>query len=310
MVTRNTDSIGSPPTLRRAGLHERLRPTLTNIHRFATRKPVGMVGGVLLLALVLVAIFAPLIAPRDPYDTDPINSRYNPPSREMLLGGDSVGRDALSRLIYGTRLSLQVGLSSVLLGLTIGSLMGTTSAYFGGKFDLVMQRLIDGLMAFPALILALAVMAVLGSSINNVIAALVIVFIPGITRIIRSQVLSIKETDYVIAARAVGCGPWRIIFRHIFPNVFSTLLVLGTITLGWAIVVEASLSFLGVGVPPDIPSWGSMLSGAAQTYMRVAPWLIFGPGIAIAIAVFSVNMLGDALRDVLDPRLRGTGSSA
>jgi len=308
MVTRDPDSIGALPGSGREWL-DRLGSALTGIKGFARRKPLGMAGAVVLVAMVFVAIFAPLLAPRDPYDTDAVNSRYLPPGRTMLLGGDIVGRDAMSRLIYGTRISLTVGLTSVFIGLAIGSLAGTSSAYFGGKFDLAMQRIIDGLMAFPALILALAVMAVLGSSINNVIAALVVVFVPGITRIIRSQVLSIKEMDYVLAARAVGAGPWRIIFRHIFPNIFATLLVLATITLGWAIVVEASLSFLGVGVPPDIPSWGSMLSGAAQTYIRTAPWLIIGPGVAIALAVFSVNLFGDALRDVLDPRLRGTGGT-
>jgi ABC-type dipeptide/oligopeptide/nickel transport system permease subunit len=308
MVTRDPDSIGALPGSGREWL-DRLGSALTGIKGFARRKPLGMAGAVVLVAMVFVAIFAPLLAPRDPYDTDAVNSRYLPPGRTMLLGGDIVGRDAMSRLIYGTRISLTVGLTSVFIGLAIGSLAGTSSAYFGGKFDLAMQRIIDGLMAFPALILALAVMAVLGSSINNVIAALVVVFVPGITRIIRSQVLSIKEMDYVLAARAVGAGPWRIIFRHIFPNIFATLLVLATITLGWAIVVEASLSFLGVGVPPDIPSWGSMLSGAAQTYIRTAPWLIIGPGVAIALAVFSVNLFGDALRDVLDPRLRVTGGT-
>ena len=165
-------------------------------------------------------------------------------------------------------------------------------------------------MAFPALILALVIMAVLGSGVANVVAALVIVFVPGVTRIIRSQALSIKETDYVAAARAIGCSATRIMIRHMLPNTFATLIVLATITLGWAIIVEASLSFLGAGVPADLPSWGGMLSYSAQRSIRVAPWLILAPAVAIGITVFSVNMLGDALRDVLDPRLRGTGSSA
>jgi peptide/nickel transport system permease protein len=261
-----------------------------------------------MLFLILVAIFANLLAPYDPYETNPTEFRYAPPGGEYLLGGDDVGRDVLSRIIFGTRLALHVGIASVVLGAIVGGALGISSAYVGGTFDLLVQRVIDAMMAFPGLVLALAIMAVLGSSVNNVIAALVIVFVPGITRILRSQALSIKEMDYVLAARAMGCSAKRIMLRHMLPNCAASLIVLATITLGWAIIVEASLSFLGAGVPADVPSWGGMLSGAAQKLIQVAPWLIFFPGLAIALAVFSVNLLGDALRDVLDPRLRGTGS--
>ena len=287
---------------------DKLGPAWEGIRHFSRRKPLGAMGGALMVLLILVAIFANLLAPYDPYETNPTEFRYAPPGGAYLLGGDDVGRDVLSRIIFGTRLALHVGIVSVVLGAIIGGALGISSAYVGGVFDLLVQRVIDAMMAFPGLVLALAIMAVLGSSVNNVIAALVIVFVPGITRILRSQGLSIKEMDYVLAARAMGCSSMRIMLRHILPNCVASLIVLSTITLGWAIIVEASLSFLGAGVPADIPSWGGMLSGAAQKLIQVAPWLIFFPGLAIALAVFSVNLLGDALRDVLDPRLRGTGS--
>ena len=283
----------------------RPRPTFwQNVVGFGRRKPLGAFGSVLVIFLVLVAIFAPLIATDDPLET---NSRhvFNPPNSETWLGGDQIGRDVFSRLVYGTRISLVVGLLSVCFGVTIGALIGIVSGYFGGIVDLVIQRIMDAMMSFPALILALAIMASLGASVTNVVIALSAVFIPGAARTIRSQALSIKEVDYVLAARAVGAGDWRIIMRHMAPNCAATFIVLASISLGWAIVVEASLSFLGVGIPPDVPSWGGMLNGVAQNSLDVAPWLGVFPGLAIAITVFAVNLLGDALRDVLDPRLRG-----
>ena len=307
MTTRGIGSIAGSPSLGRRGL-DKLGPAWEGILHFSRRKPLGAMGGALMVLLILVAIFANLLAPYDPYETNPTEFRYAAPGGAYLLGGDDVGRDVLSRIIFGTRLALHVGIVSVVLGAIIGGALGISSAYVGGVFDLLVQRVIDAMMAFPGLVLALAIMAVLGSSVNNVIAALVIVFVPGITRILRSQGLSIKEMDYVLAARAMGCSSKRIMLRHILPNCVASLIVLSTITLGWAIIVEASLSFLGAGVPADMPSWGGMLSGAAQKLIQVAPWLIFFPGLAIALAVFSVNLLGDALRDVLDPRLRGTGS--
>ena len=309
MVSRDVGSLEGQMTLARRGMG-RLRSAQEAAKGFSTRKPLGAAGAVLVLILVFIAVFAPLLAPKDPYHVDPVGNRYSAPGGELILGGDEVGRDVLSRIIYGTRLSLHVGIFSVVLGIAIGAVLGISSAYVSGKFDLVVQRIVDTLMAFPGLILALAIMAVLGSGVYNVIAALVVVFVPGVTRIVRSQALSIKEMDYVTAARALGCGATRIMVRHMLPNTFASLIVLSTITLGWAIIVEASLSFLGAGVPADIPSWGGMLSYSAQRYIKVAPWLIIAPGVAIGITVFSVNMLGDALRDVLDPRLRGTGSSA
>ena len=284
-----------------------MRPKRTaweTIVNFAQRKPLGAFGAIIMIILVVVAALAPVIATDDPRLTN-ASQRFSPPGGETWLGGDQIGRDVFSRLVYGTRISLVVGLLSVCFGVTIGAFIGIVSGYFGGITDLAIQRVMDAMMSFPALILALAIMAILGASITNVVIALSAVFIPGAARTIRSQALSIKEVDYVLAARAVGAGDWRIIMRHMAPNCAATFIVLASISLGWAIVVEASLSFLGVGIPPDVPSWGGMLNGVAQNSLDVAPWLGVFPGLAIAITVFAVNLLGDALRDVLDPRLRG-----
>jgi peptide/nickel transport system permease protein len=273
---------------------------------FARRKPLGTFGAVVALILIVVAIFAPFIATKDPAETNAALI-YAPPGSKLLLGGDQVGRDVFSRLVYGTRVSLYAGLLSAFIGATIGMVVGVTSAHFGGKTDLIIQRIVDAMMAFPALILAIAIMAALGASLNNVVIALSIAFMPSTARVLRSQALAVKEMDYILAARAVGAGHGRIIFRHIIPNCFALYIVLVTVFLGTAIVAEATLSFLGIGVPPDVPSWGGMLNGAAQRYVHLAPWLGVFPGLAIAIVVFAWNLLGAALRDVLDPRLRGTG---
>ena len=274
------------------------------LFRFVRRYPLGALGGAILLAMVLTAIFAPLLAPHDPQATS-VERQYARPGSELILGGDQLGRDVLSRLIYGTRISLYVGLLSVGIGVTAGTLIGILSAYAGGAVDLVVQRLVDALMGFPPIILALGLMAALGASMNNVVLALVVILLPGATRVVRAQTLSIKELDYVLAARAISASPLRIVLRHILPNVAATYIVLSTITLGFAIVVEASLSFLGVGIPPDVPTWGGMLTLGASRYVNIAPWLAIFPGIAITLVVFAVNLLGDSLRDVLDPRLRG-----
>lgn len=275
------------------------------VGRFAKQHPVGAAGAFIVIVAIVAAILAPFVSPSDPLKPEVEQVFSSPFSGSYLLGGDQLGRDVFSRLLWGARISMYVGVVSVLIGVTAGALLGVISAYFGGKTDLVIQRVMDTLMAFPGIILALAIMAALGASVNNVVIALVIVFIPGVSRTLRSQALAIKEMDYVLAARAIGASDWRIILRHMLPNCVAMYIVLATVTLGWAIVVEASLSFLGVGVPPDIPSWGGMLSGAAQTYVQVAPWLAVFPGLAIAVVVFGINLLGDALRDTLDPRLRG-----
>lgn len=298
-VDRPDDNILSLP----AGV--RPKPTLRQtLVKFAKDKPLGAFGGIIAILLILVAVLAPVIAPHDPVSTDHTNV-LAAPSANMLLGGDQIGRDVFSRLVYGARISLLVGILSVLFGVTIGLTVGLVSGYFGGIIDLGAQRVMDAVMAFPALILALSIMAVMGASIVNVIIALAAVFVPGAARTIRSQALSIKEMDYVLAARAIGASDLRIMIRHMAPNLVATYIVLATISLGWAIVVEASLSFLGVGVPPSVPTWGGMLTGATK-YVETAWWVAVFPGLAIAIVVFAWNLLGDALRDVLDPKLRGS----
>ena len=277
-----------------------------HLAHFYRTKPLGGFGLTVVAILLVIAIFAPLIATTGPYDTAAEHKFAAPLDPGRWLGGDQIGRDVYSRLVYGARISLYVGIVSSVLGCAIGLLIGVTSVHFGGKTDLIAQRFIDSMMAFPALILAIAIMAALGGSLNNVVLALTIIYIPSTARIVRAQALGIKEMDYILAAEAVGAGNWRIIIRHMIPNCTALYIVLVTIHLGGAIVAEATLSFLGIGAPPDTPSWGNMLRGAAQNYVDVAPWLGVFPGLAISVVVFAWNLLGDALRDVLDPRLRGT----
>ena len=284
-----------------------LRPKSTlpvAVLRFCAQQPLGAFGAAVLIFAVVVAVLAPVLAPYSPTAIE-VAEKFTPPFGKQILGTDELGRDVLSRLIFGARISMSVSLLSVGIAISAGTLIGIFSAYSGGKTDLAIQRLVDTMMAFPAIIMALALMAALGASQTNVIVALVVILLPGAVRVVRSQVLSIKEQDYTLAARAIGAGSTRIMLRHILPNVMATYIVLSTITLGYAIVVEASLSFLGVGIPPDIASWGGMLNLGATTYIDVSPWLSVFPGITIAVIVFSVNLLGDSLRDVLDPRLRG-----
>lgn len=277
--------------------------------RFARQKPLGALGGFIVLALVLMAVLAPLIAPYDPRQIiREANNRvpvYAPPGPTYLLGTDHVGRDVLSRIIHGARISLYVGVGAVAIGVTGWFVVGLVTAYAGGVVDLVAQRVVDAMLAVPGLVIVLAIMAVLGSSLNNVILAIVIGMLAPVVRTVRSQVLSVKEMEYVMAARAIGAPSIRIMARHIMPNCFAIYLILATYYLGFAIILEASLSFLGVGVPPDVPSWGGMLTAAAQGHVTRAPWAGIFPGLAIFIAVLGFNLLGDALRDVLEPRLRG-----
>ena len=271
---------------------------------FFRRKPLGAFGAVAAVVLIIVAIFAPQIANHDPLEVSTKN-KFNPPNSETWFGGDHLGRDIFSRVVYGARISLYVGILSSLVGTSIGLLVGVASVYFGGWTDLLVQRVIDGMTAFPPLLLAIAIVAALGSSVNNVVIALTILFIPSTARIIRSQALTIKEMDYILAARAVGAGHIRIMLRHMVPNCLSVYIVLVTFYFGGAIIAEASLSFLGVGSPPSVPTWGGMLTGATS-FIRVAPEMIMFPLGVIAVVVFAWNLLGDSLRDVLDPRLRGT----
>jgi peptide/nickel transport system permease protein len=267
-------------------------------------KPLGAVGAVIVLLLLVCAVCAPWIATH-PYDQANVRYRLKPPSAQFYLGTDNLGRDLFSRIIYGAQISVTVGFGAVGIGTLLATAIGVGSGYFGGKFDVFMQRLVDAWMAFPFLVVLLSVMAILGPGLLNVILSLGVLSAANSSRIIRSAALSAKENQYVEAARAVGASHLRIILWYILPNVMATIIIIATVSLGFAILAESALSFLGLGVPPPYPSWGEMLSGSGRSYMHKAPWMATWPGVAISLAVFGFNMLGDALRDLLDPRLRG-----
>ena len=276
------------------------------LKRFAVLQPMGAVAAVIIVVLALVALFAPLVAPSDPYRIHVKGIFAGVGEDGYLLGGDEIGRDVLSWLIYGARISLYVSLASTVVGITIGSTLGIISATRAGKTDMFLQRIIDALMAFPSLILALAIMATLGASLENVILAISITIISPTSRAVRSQALSVAAMDYVTVARVVGAGYWRIVAWHVLHNCLSLILVLASVTLGAAIIIESSLSFLGLGGPPEEPTWGGMMGGQTYHLLREAPTLIIFPAVAIGLVVFSFNMLGDSLRDMWDPRLRGS----
>jgi peptide/nickel transport system permease protein len=274
------------------------------IRRFCRKKPLGAAGGALMLVMLLTAIGAEPLSTHDPIATDAANT-LAPPSAGHWLGSDHLGRDIYSRIVHGARVSLIVGVASTLAGAVFGGIIGLLSAYFGGKTDLISQRVLDILQGLPLLVLALVMSAALGPSLHNVIIAISVPIIPRAARVIRASVLSLREMQYVEAARALGVRHLRIAFRHILPNTVGPFIVLCTAQLGSAILVEATLSFLSLGVPEPYPSWGRMLSVSATEYAQKAPHLVLFPGVAISLAVFGSNLLGDALRDVLDPRLRG-----
>lgn len=285
--------------LRRRGIDGFLQASV----RLVRAKPLGALGALLVVGLVATAVLAPVIAPHDPIRIKSAD-RLQPPSLKYLLGTDDFGRDILSRVIYGARISMFLGLGAVAISTGLAAVIGVLSGYYGGRIDTVVQRCIDTLMAFPGLVILLTIMAMLGQGLGNVILALGIGGSAGNARIIRSAVLAIKENQYIEVARATGCRDWQIIMRYILPNIAAPIMVVATLGLGVAILAESSLSFLGLGVPPPAPSWGSMLSGSGRTYMLQAPWMAIFPGVAISLAVFGFNMLGDALRDLLDPKLR------
>lgn len=271
--------------------------------RFVRRYPLGAAGAFLILAMLLVGIFASRIAPYNPVATD-FGAMFTRPGPGHWFGTDSFGRDVLSRLLFGARTALLIGFFSSVIGATVGAVIGVISAYFGGTTDLVLQRLMDVLISFPIIILAMAIVAIIGTGVVNLIVAIALSFIPRAERVVRSSALAIRGTIYVDAARAIGAGHWRIIFRHMFPNVVAPYLVMLTAFLGQAILLEASLSFLGLGVAEPVPAWGLMLRGAAVDFVQRAPWMAIFPGLAISLAVLAFNVFGDALRDALDPRLR------
>lgn len=276
---------------------------LQAIYDFCRQRPLGAIGAAIILVMAVVAICAPWLAPFDPLETD-YGAMLAAPSNKHWLGTDAFGRDVLSRVIYGSRTALIVGLGASLIGATIGALIGVASAYFGGRIDLVVQRIMDVLISFPLIILALAVVAILGTGVQNVILALAIPMIPRCARVVRSSALAVREMPYVDAARAAGFGDARIVLRHMLPNVTAPYLIMLTALLSQAILLEASLSFLGLGVQEPVAAWGLMLRGAAVEFAETAPWMAIFPGLAISMAVFGFNLFGDSLRDALDPRLR------
>jgi peptide/nickel transport system permease protein len=268
---------------------------------YARRYPLGVIGALILIVFVLTAIFASVIAPLDPLTTN-ARASLAPPSHTYWIGADMMGRDMLSRMIHGARISLAVALGATCIGSGLGAMLGLASGYLGGWFDLIVQRVAEIMQSLPLLVMALVITASLGPSLVNTIIAIAIPLIPNVGRVIRANVLSLRELNYVEAARAIGMGQTRIALVHVFPNTLAPLIVLATAQLGSTILTEASLSFLGLGVPEPYPSWGRMLSESAAEYIRSAPWLVIYPGVAISLVVFGANLFGDALRDVLDPR--------
>lgn len=270
----------------------------------ARRKPLGAISAVLIAVVAMTAIFAPLIAPYDPTDTH-AREKLQGPSSKYLLGTDDLGRDVFSRIVHGARTSLWAGVSATIFGTLLGSMIGMLSGYAGGAADMIIQRIMDSLQVLPLIVLLLVVVVALGPSLWNIVWALSIGIIPAAGRIVRSATLSVKTETFVESAHVVGASPGRILFRHILPNVAAPIIVIASVTVGGAILAEASLSFLGLGVPPPNPSWGGMLAASGRRWFERAPTLALFPGLAITLTVLAFNLLGDTLRDVLDPRLRG-----
>ena len=297
MATINYDS-----ELRRAGAHS--THGWRKLVFLAQRHVLGAVGLVIMVILVLTALFADVISRFDPLSVDSLH-RLAAPNAQHWMGTDSFGRDVWSRIIHGARISLAVGIGSTALGASIGVMVGLASGYLSGWVDLVFQRITDILQALPLLVLALVMTAALGPSLPNVIIAIAIPLIPIVARVVRANTLALRELPFIEAAKSIGMSEMRIALRHVLPNTLAPLIVLATAQFGSTILTEASLSFLGLGIPEPYPSWGRMLSESAAEYVRVAPWLVIFPGVAISLAVFGTNLFGDALRDVLDPRQRG-----
>ena len=283
-----------------------LAPRLTvaeAVVRFIRTKPLGAAGGLIILGMMIVAVLADIAAPYDAYEAN-YALQFVRPSVDHWFGTDEFGRDVLSRIMYGARIALFVGFTASFVGCTIGGLLGVTSAFLGGKVDLFLERLMDVLLAFPQLILALAIASILGPAVQNVVIAIAIPIIPRAARVVRATALSVKENVYIEAVSALGAGRSRIVLRHIVPNVVAPYIIMVTAQLGGAILAEAALSYLGLGAAEPTPSWGLMLSGSALSYAEKAPWIPIVPGIAISLGVFGFNLFGDSLRDALDPKLR------
>jgi peptide/nickel transport system permease protein len=298
--TSSTSAAAQTDALARFERQRRTSSPWRTIGRRLYANRMSMVGLFLILFMIAMALLAPLIAPADPIDMT-LDDQFQAPSRAHLLGTDDFGRDILSRIIYGSRLSLKVGLISVSISLVFGALVGLVSGYFGGWIDIVIQRFIEIMLAFPELILALAIMAILGPSLRNAMIAIGIASIPVYTRVTRGEVLSLREKEYVEAARASGASHARLIFRHILPNTMSPLMVIATLGIAGAILTASGLSFIGLGAQPPSPEWGAMLASGRE-YLRHQWWIATFPGIFIALTVLGFNLFGDGLRDALDPR--------
>ena len=298
-----SDATGIPSAVSQS---ERYAGPADFLVRLWREKPLGTACGILVLALIMVAIFADVLAPY-PYDEVFLLYRLQGSSARYLLGTDQLGRDLLSRLIYGARLSFVVGLSATALNVVVAVMLGGTSGFLGGKFDLVAQRFVDAWMAFPGLLLLLTVMSIVGRGVPQIILVLGISGGIGGSRIMRSAVIGVKENAYFQMAEAIGNTKLRVLIRHVLPNIAPPIIIIFSINVGAVIMSEASLSFLGFGLPAQIPSWGGMLSREGRVYMEMAPWLTLWPGFCLTITVYSLNMFGDAMRDLLDPRLRGGG---
>lgn len=289
------------------GTLRRPRSTAGRLLHFARRRPLGAISIVVIALLVVVAVFAPLLAPYDPIQTHPREKLLGPGESGYVLGTDEFGRDVLSRIIYGARPSLTAGILATVFGTLLGAAIGLVSGYVGGAVDMLIQRMMDSVMALPGLILLLAVVNVLGRpSLFNIIWALCIFITPSAARVVRGAVLGVKELQYVEGARALGAFPLRVVTQHVLPNVMAPIIIIASVTVGNAILVEAALSFLGLGVPPPNATWGNMLAAGGRRWFEQQPSLAIIPGLAITITVLAFNLLGDTLRDILDPRLRGT----
>ena len=273
-------------------------------YRLVREKPLGLLGAVIIVVFVLVSVFADVLAP-DPEQRQDVSKSMRPPSAEHLLGTDHTGRDFLSRNIYGARLSLLVGFAATAVAVLVATVVGGLSGFVGGRLDLLLQRIVDAWLAFPGLLLLMTVMSILGTGTLQVIVILGLVFGIGSSRVVRGAVIAVKENAYFQAAQAVGSPLWRTVLRHVLPNVMPPIIIIFSITIGGVIITEASLSFLGFGLPLSVPSWGGLLSREGRRYMQVAPWLAMWPGIFLTVVVYGFNMFGDAIRDLLDPRLRG-----
>ena len=284
---------------------EKRRPLLIDlIARLVKEKPLGTVGAVIVLMLLLTGIFADFIAPYG-YNEIWVGGKLDAPSASSWLGTDHLGRDLLSRIIHGARVSMYVGLAVSAMSTVISAVIGLISGYLGGKTDIVIQRFVDAWMCFPGLFIILTMMAIVGPGLLQVIIVLGVLYGIGGSRTVRSAVIGIKANVYVEAARSIGCPTGKVLLRHILPNIMAPVIIIFTTRMGAAILAEASISFLGYGIPPPTPSWGGMLSGAGRRYMLLAPWMAIWPGLALSVVVYGINMFGDALRDLLDPRMRG-----